>query len=100
MFDRKHFPYECYNNVQKGFPGGSVVKNPPAKAGDMGLIPGLRSPHHTHTITPQTPTPHTDTHTTHGHYTTHRHIQMHIHAYTYTTTYAQMCTHKYTCIYT
>ena len=28
-----------------GFPGGSVVKNPPASAGDMGLIPGLgRSP--------------------------------------------------------
>ena len=27
------------------FPGGSVVKNPPANAGDMGLIPGLgRSP--------------------------------------------------------
>ena len=25
-----------------GFPGGSVVKNPPANAGDMGLIPGLR----------------------------------------------------------
>ena len=25
-----------------GFPGGSVVKNPPASAGDMGLIPGLR----------------------------------------------------------
>ena len=24
----------------KGFPGGSVVKNPPAKAGDMGIIPG------------------------------------------------------------
>ena len=23
-----------------GFPGGSVVKNPPANAGDMGLIPG------------------------------------------------------------
>ena len=22
-----------------GFPGGAVVKNPPAKAGDMGLIP-------------------------------------------------------------
>ena len=22
------------------FPGGSVVKNPPTKAGDMGLIPG------------------------------------------------------------
>ena len=28
-----------------GFPGGSVVQNPPANAGDMGLIPGLgRSP--------------------------------------------------------
>ena len=24
-----------------GFPGGSVVKNPPAKAGDAGLISGL-----------------------------------------------------------
>ena len=24
-----------------GFPGGSVVKNPPANAGDMGLIPGF-----------------------------------------------------------
>ena len=23
-----------------GFPGGSVVMNPPASAGDMGLIPG------------------------------------------------------------
>ena len=28
-----------------GVPGGSVVKNPPAKAGDVGLIPGSgRSP--------------------------------------------------------
>ena len=28
-----------------GVPGGSVVKNPPAKAGDLGSIPGLgRSP--------------------------------------------------------
>ena len=28
-----------------GFPGGSVVKNPPANAGDVGLTPGLgRSP--------------------------------------------------------
>ena len=28
-----------------GFPGGLVVKNSPANAGDMGLIPGLgRSP--------------------------------------------------------
>ena len=29
----------------KGFPGGSVVKNPPANAGDLGSIPGSeRSP--------------------------------------------------------
>ena len=28
-----------------GFPGSSVVKNPPARAGDAGLTPGLtRSP--------------------------------------------------------
>ena len=26
--------------MNTGFPGGSVVKNPPANAGDMGLIPG------------------------------------------------------------
>ena len=27
-----------------GFPSASVVKNPPANAGDMGSIPGLRRP--------------------------------------------------------
>ena len=27
----------------KGLPGGAVVKNPPANAGDMGSIPELRS---------------------------------------------------------
>ena len=27
--------------VYKGFPSGSVVKNLPVKAGNMGLIPGL-----------------------------------------------------------
>ena len=27
--------------VVKGFPDGSAVKNPPANAGDMDLIPGL-----------------------------------------------------------
>ena len=26
--------------MQADFPGGSVVKNPPANAGDVGLIPG------------------------------------------------------------
>ena len=28
-----------------GFPGGTVVKNPPANAGDVGLIPGLGRSH-------------------------------------------------------
>ena len=27
-----------------GFPGGSMVKNPPANAGDLGSIPGSRRP--------------------------------------------------------
>ena len=27
--------------MKMGFPGGTVVKNPPANAGDSGLIPGL-----------------------------------------------------------
>ena len=29
----------------EGFPGGSVIKNPPADAGDTGLIPNLRRSH-------------------------------------------------------
>ena len=29
-----------YKAEIRGFPGGSVVKNPPANAGDKGLIPG------------------------------------------------------------
>ena len=29
---------------ERGFPGGSVVKNPPANAGDTGSIPGLKEP--------------------------------------------------------
>ena len=28
----------------RGFPSGSVVKNPSVNAGDVGSIPGLRSP--------------------------------------------------------
>ena len=32
----------CYNRKSfLGFPGGAVVKNPPANAGDMGSSPGL-----------------------------------------------------------
>ena len=29
-----------FKRVQEGFPGGAVVKNPPANAGDMGSSPG------------------------------------------------------------
>ena len=37
-------PYTCQSNYQKrsqDFPGGAVVKNPPANAGNTGSIPGL-----------------------------------------------------------
>ena len=30
---------------ERHFPGSPVVKNPPANAGDTGLIPGLRRSH-------------------------------------------------------
>ena len=30
------------NSTAVGFPGGSMVKNPPANAGDVGSIPGSR----------------------------------------------------------
>ena len=32
-------------NIAKGFPGGAVVKNPPADAGDTGSSPGLGRSH-------------------------------------------------------
>ena len=32
-------------NKSRGFPGGAVVKNPPANAGDMGSSPGLGRSH-------------------------------------------------------
>ena len=35
----------CYKTYCQGFPSGSVVKNPPASAGDMSLIPGSGSSH-------------------------------------------------------
>ena len=35
----------AFSKQKKGFPGGSVVKNPPANAGDLGSVPGSgRSP--------------------------------------------------------
>jgi len=38
-----------FKTVKLGFSGGPVVKNPPAKAGDMGSVPalGLKIPHAT-----------------------------------------------------
>ena len=35
------------NDVLEDFPGGIVVKNPPANAGDMGSSPGLGRSHMT-----------------------------------------------------
>ena len=33
-------PVSLFKTHLQGFPGGSVVKNPPANAGNMGSIPG------------------------------------------------------------
>ena len=42
---RYHNSHIRMDKILKGFPGGSVVKNPPTNAGDTGLIPGSgRSP--------------------------------------------------------
>ena len=38
----KEFPPQEMRKPRQGFPGDSLVKNPSAKAGDMGLVPGLR----------------------------------------------------------
>ena len=35
----------CIRNQQEGFPGGAVVENPPANAGDTGSGPGLGRSH-------------------------------------------------------
>ena len=37
--------YHSKNARILGFPCGSVVRNPPAKVGDLGLIPGPGRPH-------------------------------------------------------
>ena len=45
FFDHSHpREYKMYLIVNLGFLGGSVVKNPPANAGDTVLIPGLEDP--------------------------------------------------------
>ena len=35
-----HFYVHTPNNWKLGFPSGTVIKNPPANAGDMGSSPG------------------------------------------------------------
>ena len=37
--------YKMLTEVISGFPGGTVVKNPPAKAGDTGSSPGPERSH-------------------------------------------------------
>ena len=36
---------ESFKDMARGFPGGTVVKNLPANAGDMGLNPGQGRSH-------------------------------------------------------
>ena len=38
--DKIQHPYPFLKTHKQGFPGGTVVKNPPANAGDMGLSRG------------------------------------------------------------
>ena len=52
MLDENLFCYiyeeekqKIINNSVSGFPGGTVVKNLPANAGDMGSSPGLGRSH-------------------------------------------------------
>ena len=40
-----------FKNPFRDFPGGTVVKNPPSNAGDMGLIPGKGTRSHMHATT-------------------------------------------------
>ena len=37
--------WETVSKKRRDFPGGTVVKNPPANAGDMGSSPGLGRSH-------------------------------------------------------
>ena len=45
MFLFKYNQFLCSRMPIRGFPGGAVVENPPANAGDMGLSPGLGRSH-------------------------------------------------------
>ena len=47
MKDVQIFPHSCWKLKKyfQGFPGGAVVENLPANAGDTGSSPGLRRSH-------------------------------------------------------
>ena len=45
MHKRKKQHDVCSERVRQGFPGGAVVKNPPANARDTGSSPGLGRSH-------------------------------------------------------
>ena len=44
-FPEKYFFKSCFKSSSRDFPGGAVVKNPPANAGDTGSSPGLGRSH-------------------------------------------------------
>ena len=44
LFTSSFFSILLESNKYRGFPDGSVVNNPPANAGDVGLILGLGRP--------------------------------------------------------
>ena len=41
----RHMKDAQHNKLLEGFPGGAVVENPPADAGDTGLSPGPGKSH-------------------------------------------------------
>ena len=45
IFNPVKAPGEAANKMRQGFPGGAVVENLPANAGDTGSSPGLGRSH-------------------------------------------------------
>ena len=45
IFLNEHIDTEIKNEILRGFPGGAVVENLPANAGDTGSSPGLGRSH-------------------------------------------------------
>ena len=45
VLNQNHLKIVREKSIVRGFPGGAVVKNPPANAGDRGSSPGPGRPH-------------------------------------------------------